>query len=267
MEEFVSKIKQLATVLGKTQEDQVLKIKMSSPSAEVYRFIMQCTTIENIINLINQMQAINFQPVQPTMRNTAMPFMAAQIDAQKQVTFSSPLDHKVEKMAGKLDILTENMDKLEVSMNNLRQRPRDGRDSSRNRNRSGSRGRDQYRSDSGQRYRNRSNSGNRSWSRGRDRRDRSYDTGLEIIIEILETIEIENIETLDQTEVIDQEAIIKKDTMITITEDQTIVLEAAVIKVEIIIRDLRIEETLMAEETQEEILHVLMIVYSPCRTL
>ena len=35
IEEFVSKIKQLATVLGKTQEDQVLKIKMSSPSAEV----------------------------------------------------------------------------------------------------------------------------------------------------------------------------------------------------------------------------------------
>ena len=35
IEEFVSKIKQLATVLGKTPEDQVLKIKMSSPSAEV----------------------------------------------------------------------------------------------------------------------------------------------------------------------------------------------------------------------------------------
>ena len=154
IEEFVSKIKQLATVLGKTQEDQVLKIKMSSPSAEVYRLIMQCTTIENIINLINQMQAMNFQSVQPSMPNTAMPFMAAVIDAQKQVTFSSPLDHKVEKMADKLDMLTENMDKLAVSMNDLRQRPRDGRDSSRNRNRSWSRGRDQYRGDSGQRYRN-----------------------------------------------------------------------------------------------------------------
>ena len=89
IEEFVSKIKQLATVLGKTQEDQVLKIKMSLPSAEVYRLIMQCTTIENIINLINQMQAMNFQSVQPSMPNTTMPFMAAQIDAQKQVTFSS----------------------------------------------------------------------------------------------------------------------------------------------------------------------------------
>ena len=60
IEEFVSKIKQLATVLGKTQEDQVLKIKMSSPSAEVKRLIMQCTTIENRINLIDQMQAMNF---------------------------------------------------------------------------------------------------------------------------------------------------------------------------------------------------------------
>ena len=88
------------------------------------------------------MQAMNFQSVQPSMPNTAMPFMAAQIDAQKQVTFSSPLDHKVEKMADKLDMLTENMDKLAVSMNDLRQRPRDGRDSSRNRNRSWSRGRD-----------------------------------------------------------------------------------------------------------------------------
>ena len=95
-EEFVSKIKQLATVLGKMHKDQVLKIKMSSPSAEVYRLIMQCTTIENIINLINQMQAMNFQSVQPSMPNTAMPFMA-----QKQVIFSSPLDHKIEKMADK----------------------------------------------------------------------------------------------------------------------------------------------------------------------
>ena len=92
------------------------------------------------------MQAMNFQSVQPSMPNTAMPFMAAQVDAQKQVTFSSPLNHTVEKMADKL------------------------------------------------------------------------------------------------------------------------VLDAAVIKCAIIIRDLRIEVTLMAEETQEEILHVLMIVYSPCRT-
>ena len=99
---------------------------------------------------------MNFQSVQPSMPNTVMPFMAAQIDAQKQVTFSSPLDHEVEKMADKLDMLTENMDKLAVSMDDPRQRPRDSRDSSRNRNRSWSRGRDQYRSDSGQRYRNRS---------------------------------------------------------------------------------------------------------------
>ena len=66
------------------------------------------------------MQAMNFQSVQPSMPNTTMPFMAAQIDAQKQVTFNSPLDHKVEKMADKLDMLTENMDKLAVSMNDLK---------------------------------------------------------------------------------------------------------------------------------------------------
>ena len=90
--------------------------------------------------------------------------------------------------------------------------------------------------------------------------------GVEIIIEILETIGIETIETLDQAEVIDQEAITERDTMVAITEGLTIVLDAVVIKVAIIIRDLRIEVTLMAEETRGEILHVLMIVYSSCRT-
>ena len=88
------------------------------------------------------------------------------------------------------------------------------------------------------------------------------ETGVEIITEILETIG-----TLDQTEVIDQEAIIEKDIMVTIIEGLTIVLDVTAIKVAIIIRDLRIEVTLMAEGTLEEILHVLMRVYSPCRTL
>ena len=92
------------------------------------------------------------------------------------------------------------------------------------------------------------------------------ETGVEIIIEILETIEMETIGALDQTEVIDQEAIIEKDIMVPILEGLSIVLDVTVIKVTIIIRDLRIEVTLMAEGTQEEILHALMIVYSPCRT-
>ena len=73
------------------------------------------------------------------------------------------------------------------------------------------------------------------------------ETGVEIIIEILETIGIETIATLDQTEVIDQEAIIEKDTMVTIIEGLTIVLDVTAIKVAIILRDLRIEVTLMAE--------------------
>ena len=92
------------------------------------------------------------------------------------------------------------------------------------------------------------------------------ETGIEIIIEILETIGIETIGTLDQTEVIDQEAIIEKDIMVTIIEGLTIVLDVTAIKVAIIIRDLRIEVTLMAEGALEEILHVLMRVNSPCRT-
>ena len=74
------------------------------------------------------------------------------------------------------------------------------------------------------------------------------ETGVEIIIEILETIGIETIGTLDQTEVTDQEAIIEKDIMVTIIEGLTIVLDVTAIKVAIIIRDLRIEVTLMAEK-------------------
>ena len=94
------------------------------------------------------------------------------------------------------------------------------------------------------------------------------ETGVEIIIEILETIGIETREigTLDQTEVIDQEAIIEKDIMVTIKEGLTIVLDVIAIKFAIIIRDLRIEVTPMAEGTLEEIFHVPMRVYSPCRT-
>ena len=92
------------------------------------------------------------------------------------------------------------------------------------------------------------------------------ETGVEIMIEILETIGIETIGTLDQIELTDQEAIIEKDIMVTIIEGLTIVLDVTAIKVAIIIRDLRIEVTLMAEGALEEILHVLMRVYSPCRT-
>ena len=51
------------------------------------------------------------------------------------------------------------------------------------------------------------------------------ETGVEIIIEILETIE-----TLDQTEVIDQEAIIEKDIMVTIIEGLTIVLDVTALQ-------------------------------------
>ena len=231
IEEFVSKIKQLATVLGKTQEDQVLKIKMSSPSAEVYRLIMQCTKIENIINLINQMQAMNFQSVQPSMPNTAMPFMAAQIDAQKQVTFSSPLDHKVEKMADKLDMLTENMDKLAVSMmisdkdlGMVETHPETET------------GHGQEEEISIEVILDKGTETGVSQETGHGPEEETE--GIEVMIEILETIG-----TLDQTEVTDQEAIIEKDIMITIIEGLTIVLDVTAIKVAIIIKDLRIEVT------------------------
>ena len=153
-------------------------------------------------------------------------------------------------------MLTENMDKLAVSMNDLRQRLGDGKDSSRNSNRSWARGRDQYRSDSGQ---GTETGVTQETGHGPEEETEGIEimidnieveTGAEIIIEILETIGIETTGTLDQTEVIDQEAIIEKDIMVTIIEGLTIVLDVTVIKVAIIIRDLRIEVILMAEETQ-----------------
>ena len=217
------------------------------------------------------MQTMNFQSVQPSMPNTAMPFMAAQIDAQKQMTFSSPLDHKVEKMADRLDVLTENMDKLAVSMNDLKDQ---GMVEIHPETETGHGQGEEISIDV---ILDKSTETGVTQEIGHGLEEETegieimidnteVETEVEIIIEILETIGIETIKTQDQTEVIDQEAIIEKDTMVTITEGLTIVLDAVVIKVAIITRDLGIEVILMAEETQEEILHVLMIVFSPCKT-
>ena len=57
IEDYVQKINQLATALGKTEPDKVLKLKMSAPNQNIYLFIMTCTTTEEIAA-----QSINFRP-------------------------------------------------------------------------------------------------------------------------------------------------------------------------------------------------------------
>ena len=49
-----TKDNQLATALGKTEPDKVLKLKMSAPNQEIYLLIMTCTTTEEIVATINK---------------------------------------------------------------------------------------------------------------------------------------------------------------------------------------------------------------------
>ena len=58
IEDYVQKINQLATALGKTEPDKVLKLKMSAPNQEIYLLIMTCTTTEEIVTTINKFQAM-----------------------------------------------------------------------------------------------------------------------------------------------------------------------------------------------------------------
>ena len=56
IEDYVQKINQLATALGKT-EPEVLKLKMSAPNQEIYLLIMTCTTTKEIVATINKLQS------------------------------------------------------------------------------------------------------------------------------------------------------------------------------------------------------------------
>ena len=60
IEDYVQKINQLATALGKTEPDKVLKLKMSAPNQEIYLLIMTCTTTEEIVATINEFQATSY---------------------------------------------------------------------------------------------------------------------------------------------------------------------------------------------------------------
>ena len=62
IEDFVHKVNQLATVLKKTEADKVSKIKIASQSKDIYMLIMTCTSVSDIVSVINQMQAMNWLP-------------------------------------------------------------------------------------------------------------------------------------------------------------------------------------------------------------
>ena len=62
IEDFIHKVNQLAKVLKKNEANQVLKIKIASPSKDIYMLIMICTSVADIVSVINQMQAMNWLP-------------------------------------------------------------------------------------------------------------------------------------------------------------------------------------------------------------
>ena len=60
IEDYVQKINQLTTALGKTEPDKVLELEMSAPNQEIYLLIMTCTTTEEIVATINKFQAMSY---------------------------------------------------------------------------------------------------------------------------------------------------------------------------------------------------------------
>ena len=60
IEDYVQKINQLATALGKTDPDKILKLKMSAPNQEIYLLIITCTTTEEIVATINKFQTMSY---------------------------------------------------------------------------------------------------------------------------------------------------------------------------------------------------------------
>ena len=164
--QFISKLKNLASVIGKTEADQAYRLKKSLPP-ELRKIIMTCNSVDSIVDIINQMQAMNSLGLNPTTpavaTNTpAMPFMATQSNmTEKKVSFSDQLNSQMsDPLLQSLHVITHKLDSCVTGMNNLRTDLRNDCDRSRNRDRSGD---DYY-------YRDRSS------KRDRDRhyRDRDY---------------------------------------------------------------------------------------------
>ena len=147
--QFVSKLKNLASVLGKTEADQAYTLKKSLPP-ELRKIIMTCNSVDSIVDIINQMQAMNSLGLNSTTpaatTNTpAMPFMAAQTDvSSKQVSFNDSLAQQISQqvtdpLLESIHILSQKFDSCAVSMID----PRKSNNRSRNRDRSNDRSRKQ----------------------------------------------------------------------------------------------------------------------------
>ena len=141
--QFVSKLKNLASVLGKTEADQAYRLKKSLPP-ELRKIIMTCNSVDSIVDIINQMQAMNSLGLNPTTpaatTNTPpVPFMATQSNmTEKKVSFSDPFNSQMsDPLLQSLHAITQKLDSCVTSMNNLRTDLTSDYDRSRNRDRSG----------------------------------------------------------------------------------------------------------------------------------
>ena len=124
IEGYEQKINQLATALGKTEPDKVLKLKMSAPNQEIYLLIMTFTTTEEIIATINKFQAMSYflksctPGLDPTTTQTTNYAVAAQ--QAKSVSFASDTQNNIPGWAQNLEHkLSDQMAKLTKSINKL----------------------------------------------------------------------------------------------------------------------------------------------------
>ena len=124
IEDYVQKINQLATALGKTEPDKVLKLKMSAPNQEIYLLIMTCTTTEEIVATINKFRAMSYflksstpglNP--PTTQTTNYAISAQQV---KSVSFDSDTQNNIPGWTQNLENkLPDQMTKLTKSISKL----------------------------------------------------------------------------------------------------------------------------------------------------
>ena len=136
IEDYVEKIHQLAVLLGKSNEEQVIKIKMSVPDRETYMAIMSCTSVAEIITTINQLQAMSW--LSPTVGISGQLF-SAQHDDGKTVSFAKETnvlqntpdwperlgDTIVSKMNDEISKVNDKLSKLTHHIERSRDRYRD----------------------------------------------------------------------------------------------------------------------------------------------
>ena len=84
IEDFAEKVNQLAHILNKSQADQVIKIKMACPDKSTYQMIMGCTSVDEIVTIVNQLQAMSW--LKPS--NPLQVLSAQHDDVRKTVSFA-----------------------------------------------------------------------------------------------------------------------------------------------------------------------------------